>query len=46
MVAEGAFEANVEDDVVGDVGVLGSSEGQRGFFERPVEGWEKVGRFA
>jgi hypothetical protein len=46
MVAEGTFEANVEDSVVGDVGVLGSSEGQRGFFERAVKGWEKVGRFA
>jgi len=46
MVAEGTFEANVEDNVVGDVGMLGGSKSQRGFFERAVKGGEEVGRFA
>ena len=45
MVAKRAFKADVEDDVVSDVGVLRSAEGQCRFFERSVKGWEEVGGF-
>ena len=42
VVAEGAFEADVEDGVFVDVGVLMCSEGHGRFLERTIKGREEV----
>jgi len=42
VVAERALEADVEDSVFVDVGVLMCSEGHGGFLERAIEGREEV----
>lgn len=44
VVAKGAFEADVEDAVLGDVCVLRGAEGQRGFLEGAVKGGQELGR--
>lgn len=43
MVAEGTFEADIEDCVVVDVGVLNCSESHCCFFQGAIEGRKKVG---
>jgi len=42
VVAEGTFEADVEDCVVCDIGVLRRSEGHGRFFQCAIEGREEV----
>jgi hypothetical protein len=45
MVTKGSFEADVEDCVVGDVGVLRCSKCHCCFFEGAVEGREEISGF-
>ena len=37
MVTEGAFEADIEDCVVVDVGMLNAAKGHCSFFQSPIE---------
>lgn len=45
MVSKGTFEADIEDDIIVDVCMLGRPKGERSFLQSAVERWQEFSRF-